>query len=159
MVDPHSRVATVHGGARVKDVAAAADAHGLVAALGNCGAVGMAGLTLGGGYGPLNGLYGLAADNLLGAEVVLADGRRVMTGPDEEPELFWAIRGGGGNFGVVTSLRVQLHETRHMLAGPIVYPWSEAEPVLLRYAEFAATMPDELGILVGMTSGPDGQPT
>jgi hypothetical protein len=71
----------------------------------------------------------LAADNLLGAEVVLADGWRVMTGPDEEPELFWAIRG-GGNFGVVTSLRVQLHEKRHMIAGPIVYPLSEAEPVL-----------------------------
>jgi hypothetical protein len=139
-------------------VAVAADAHGLVAALGNCGAVGVAGLTLGGGYGPLNGLYGLAADNLLAADVVLADGRRITTGPDEEPELFWAIRGGGGNFGVVTSLRVQLHEKRHMLAGPIVYAWSEAEPMLRRYAAFAATMPDELGISVGMTSGPDGQP-
>ena len=159
MVDPHSRVATIPGGAKIKDLAAAADAHGLVAALGNCGDVGMAGFALGGGYGPLNGLYGLAADNLLGAEVVLADGRRITTGPDEEPELFWAIRGGGGNFAVVTSLRVQLHETRHMLAGPIVYPWSEAEPVLRRYAEFAATMPDELGITVGMTTGADGQPS
>jgi hypothetical protein len=116
-------------------------------------------MTLGGGYGPLNGLYGSAADNLFGAEVVLADGRLVTTGPDEEPELFWAIRGGGGNFGVVTSLRIRLHETRHMLAGPIVYPWSEAESALRRYAAFAATMPDELGISVGMTSGPDGQPT
>jgi hypothetical protein len=127
--------------------------------LGNCGAVGIAGLTLGGGYGPLNGQYGLAADNLLAAEVVLADGRRITTGPDEEPELFWAIRGGGGNFGVVTSLRIQMHQKRHMLAGPIVYPWSEAEPVLQGYAAFAATMPDELSICVGMTSGPDGQPS
>lgn len=159
VVDSHSRVATVAGGAKIKDLAVAADPHGLLAALGNCGAVGIAGLTLGGGYGSLNGLYGLAADNLLGAEVVLADGRRMTTGPDEEPELFWAIRGGGGNFGVVTSLRVQLHEKRHMLAGPIVYPFSEAEQVLRGYAAFAATMPDELGILVGMTSGPDGQPT
>jgi FAD/FMN-containing dehydrogenase len=158
VVDVHSRIATVAGGARSKDVAAAARAHSLVAALGNCGAVGVAGLTLGGGYGPLNGLYGGAADNLLGAEVVLADGRRVTTGPDEEPELFWALRGGGGNFGVVTSMRVQLHEVRHMIAGPIVYPLSEAERMLHRYAAFAAAMPDELGISVGMTSGPDGQP-
>jgi FAD/FMN-containing dehydrogenase len=158
IVDPHSRVATVQGGARAKDVAAAAGAHGLVAALGNCGSVGMGGLTLGGGYGPLNGLYGLGADNLLGAEVVLADGRRVTTNPDEEPELFWAIRGGGGNFGVVTSLRVQLHETRHMLSGSIVYPWSEAETVLRRYAAFAANMPDELGVPLLMASGRDGRP-
>ena len=158
IVEPDSQVAIVSGGASAKDVAATAGAHGLVAALGNCGAVGMAGLTLGGGYGPLNGLYGLAADNLLGAEVVLANGHRVTISPDEEPELFWAIRGGGGNFGVVTSLRVQLHEERHMIAGPIVYPLSEAEPVLRRYAAFAAAMPDELGISVGMTSGTDGQP-
>jgi hypothetical protein len=159
IVNPHSRVATLAGGAKAKDVAAAAGAHGLIAATGNCGAVGMAGLTMVGGYGPLNGLYGLAADNLLGAEVVLADGRCVTTGPDEEPELFWAIRGGGGNFGVVTSLRIQLHEKRHMIAGPIMYPLGDAEPVLRRYAAFAASMPDELGISVGMTTGPDGQPT
>jgi FAD/FMN-containing dehydrogenase len=150
VVDLHSRVATVAGGASNKDVAVAAGSYSLVAALGNCGAVGMASLTLGGGYGSLNGLYGLAADNLLGAEVVLADGRRATIGPDDEPELFWAIRGGGGNFGVVTSLRVQLHEMRHMIAGPIVYPLSEAEPALHRYAAFAATMPDELGISVGI---------
>ena len=135
VVDPHSRVAIVAGGAKVKDVAAAAGFYGLVAALGNCGEVGMAGLTLGGGYGPLNGQYGLAADNLLGAEVVLADGRRVTTGHDEEPELFWAIRGGGGNFGVVTSLRIRLHETRHMLAGGSCIPgarWRQCCPVTRR---------------------------
>jgi FAD/FMN-containing dehydrogenase len=159
IVDPRSRIATVSGGAKVKDVAAAAGAHGLVAALGNCGEVGMSGLTLGGGYGPLNGQCGLAADNLLGAEVVLADGRCVTTGPDEEPELFWAIRGGGGNFGVVTSMRIRLHETRQMLAGLIAYPWSEAETVLSRYAALAARMPDELGVSVTMTSAPEGQPT
>jgi len=157
-VDPRARVATVAGGALVKDVAAAAGAHGLVAALGNCGTVGMAGLTLGGGYGPLSGICGLAADNLLGAEIVLADGRCVTTGPDAEPDLYWALRGGGGNFGVVTSLRVRLHPARDMLAGSIIYKWNEAGAVLRRYAEFAATSPDELGVSVGVMSGPDGEP-
>jgi FAD/FMN-containing dehydrogenase len=157
-VDPQALVANVAGGARAKDVAAAAGAHGLVAALGNCGTVGMAGLTLGGGYGPLSGTCGLAADNLLGAEIVLADGRRVTTGPNAEPDLYWALRGGGGNFGVVTSLRVRLHPARDVLAGTIIYKWNEADAVLRRYAVFAATAPDELGVPVGMMSGPDGEP-
>ena len=157
-VDTQAGIAMVAGGARIKDVAAAADAHSLVAALGNCGAVGVAGLTLGGGYGPLSGTCGLAADNLLGAEVVLADGRRVTTSSDEEPDLFWALRGGGGNFGVVTAMRVRLHEARDLLGGSIVYHWSEAEAVLRRYAQFAAAVPDELGVLLSLTSGPDGQP-
>jgi FAD/FMN-containing dehydrogenase len=126
--------------------------------LGNCGTVGMAGLTLGGGYGPLSGTCGLAADNLLGAEIVLADGRRVITGPDAEPDLFWALRGGGGNFGVVTSLRVRLHPVCDMLGGSIIYDWNEADAVLRRYAGFAVTAPDELGVAVGMVSGPDGKP-
>ena len=80
----------------------------------------MGGFTLGGGHGPLNGQCGLAADNVVGAEVVLAGGRCVTTDPNEEPELFWAIPGGGGNFGVVTSMRIQLHEARHMLGGLIL---------------------------------------
>jgi FAD/FMN-containing dehydrogenase len=157
-VDPRALAATVAGGALAKDVAVAAGAHGLVAALGNCGTVGMAGLTLGGGYGPLNGTCGLAADNLLGAEIVLADGRLLTTGPDAEPDLFWALRGGGGNFGVVTSLSVRLHPARDMLAGSIIYNWNEAEQVLRRYAAFVATAPDELGVPVGVISGPDGEP-
>ena len=157
-VDPRALVATVAGGARAKDLAVAAGVHGLVAALGNCGTVGMAGLTLGGGYGPLSGTCGLAADNLLGAEIVLADGRRVTTGPDTEPELYWALRGGGGNFGVVTSLRVRLHPARDMLAGSIIYDWTDAGEVLRRYAAFAAAAPDELGVAVGVMSGPDGEP-
>jgi FAD/FMN-containing dehydrogenase len=157
-VDPRGLAATVAGGVRAKDVAAAAGAHNLVAAMGNCGTVGMAGLTLGGGYGPLSGTCGLAADNLLGAEIVLADGRRVTTGPDAEPDLFWALRGGGGNFGVVTSMRVRLHPVRDMLAGSVIYNWSEARAVLRRYAVFAATMPDELGVSVGAMAGPNGEP-
>jgi FAD/FMN-containing dehydrogenase len=101
----------------------------------------------------------LAADNLLGAEIVLADGRRVTTGPDAEPERFWALRGGGGNFGVVTSLSVRLHPARDVLAGTIIYKWNEAGAVLRRYAAFAGTAPDELGVPVGMMSGPDGEPS
>ena len=156
-VNPRARVATVAGGARAKDVAAAAGAHRLVAALGNCGTVGIAGLTLGGGYGPLSGACGLAADNLLGAEIVLADGRRATIGPDAKPDLYWALRG-GGNFGVVTSLQVRLHPVHDMLAGSIVYNWNAAEQVLRRYAAFAATAPDELGVSVGVMPGSDGEP-
>jgi FAD/FMN-containing dehydrogenase len=157
-VDPKALVATVAGGARAKDVATAAGTHNLLVAMGNCGTVGMAGLSLGGGYGPLSGTCGLAADNLLGAEIVLADGRRVTTGPDAEPDLLWALRGGGGNFGVVTSLRIRLHPARDMLAGSVVYNWNEAGAVLSRYASFAPTAPDELGVSVGAMSGPDGEP-
>jgi FAD/FMN-containing dehydrogenase len=157
-VDPRVRVATVAGGALAKDVAVAAGAHNLVAAMGNCGTVGMAGLSLGGGYGPLSGTCGLAADNLLGAEIVLADGRRVTTGSDADPDLFWALRGGGGNFGVVTSLSVRLHPARDMLAGSVIYNWNEASEVLRRYASFAATAPDELGVSVGAMPGPNGEP-
>jgi FAD/FMN-containing dehydrogenase len=157
-VDSQALVATVAGGARVNDVAVASGAHDLVAALGVCGTVGMAGLTLGGGYGPLSGAYGLAADNLLEAEIVLADGRRVTTGPDAEPDLFWALRGGGGNFGVVTSLRVRLHPAGDMLAGSFIYNFNEAGAVLRRYAAFAATASDEFGTYAGMLAGPDGKP-
>jgi hypothetical protein len=157
VIDPQEEVATVAGGATIKDVAVAAAVHGLVAAVGNCSAVGMAGLTLGGGYGPLSGRYGLAADNLLGAEVVLADGRCVTTDANNDPDLFWAIRGGGGNFGVVTSMRIRLHRAGDLLSGSIIYPLSEAGMVLRRYGEFAATAPDDLGMSIAMMSGPDGQ--
>ena len=87
------------------------------------GRVGMAGLTLAGGYGPLTGRFGLALDNLLGADVVLEGGRRVQVDATTEPELFWALRGGGGNFGVVTSMRIQLHPLEQVQAGVILFPW------------------------------------
>jgi len=118
----------------------------------------MAGFTLGDGYGPLIGKHGLAAENLLCARVVLADGRHVTTDGGNEPELFWALRGGGGNFGVVTSLKIRLHCAGEPLAGLIVYPLSEAAMVKERYSVLAATLPDEYGALLAMMSGPDGQP-
>jgi FAD/FMN-containing dehydrogenase len=108
-VDVRGRVATVAGGARAIDVVAAAGPHGLAAVTGAAGTVGLAGLLTGGGYGPLLPRFGLALDNLLGAEIVLADGQIVFVDSSQNSELFWAIRGGGGNFGVVTSMLVRLH--------------------------------------------------
>jgi FAD/FMN-containing dehydrogenase len=157
-VNPEASVATVQGGATAVDVISAAAPHGLVAATGNCGTVGMVGLTMGGGYGPLTARYGLALDNLLGAEVVLADGRLDHCNEHENPDLFWALRGGGGNFGVVTSIRVRLHRVRQVLGGMIMFPWSEAESVLRGYAETIADAPDELSVLGGVLSAPDGSP-
>lgn len=155
-VDPNASVATIQGGATGVDVISATGPHGLVAATGNWGAVGMVGLTLGGGYGPLTSRYGLAVDNLLGAEVVLADGRLVYCDTHENPDLFWALRGGGGNFGVVTSMCVRLHPIRQVLAGRMLFPWPQAESVLGGYAEVIANAPDELSILGGVLSAPDG---
>ena len=158
-VDPSARVATVGGGATAADVMAAAAPYGLVAAAGNCGGVGMTGLTLGGGYGPLNGRFGLALDNMLCAEVVLADGRIVIADATHEPDLFWALRGGGGNFGVVTSMLVRLHPVNKLIGGLIVFPWSQAAAVWRGLREVLATAPDELTVQSGLLPGPNGQPT
>jgi len=122
-VDPAEQIATVGGGATAADVTSAAAPHGLVAVTGTTGGIGMVGLTLAGGYGPLSGRYGLALDNLLSAEIVLANGQIVTASATENSELFWALRGGGGNFGVVTSMRVRLHAPRSLLSGAIVFPW------------------------------------
>lgn len=157
-VDPRAWAATVGGGVIAADLIDAVTPHGLVAATGNCGGVGMAGLTLGGGYGPLNGRFGLAVDNLLGVEVVLADGRIVAADATHEPELFWALRGGGGNFGVVTSMRVRLHPLERLIGGVITFPWSQAATLWRGLGEVLSTAPDELTVLSGMLCGPDGNP-
>jgi FAD/FMN-containing dehydrogenase len=151
-------VATIQGGATAADVISATGPRGLVAATGNCGTVGMVGLTLGGGYGPLTPRYGLALDNLLAAEVVLADGRLVNCDEQENSDLFWALRGGGGNLGVIVSMRVRLHPIRQVLAGMILFSWLESESVLRGYADAIAEAPDELSVLAGMLSAPDGSP-
>ncbi len=153
-VDPAAAVATVAGGATAADVAAAAHRAGLVAATGTAGAVGMAGLSLGGGYGPLSGRFGLAADNLLSAEVVLADGTVLTVDDEQHPDPFWALRGGGGNFGVVTSMRVRLHAVPALLGGMLLFP----PDVLPALETFLLDGPDELTVQAGFLTGPTGEP-
>jgi hypothetical protein len=150
--------ARVAGGARASDVLNATDSLKIAPVTGSVGAVGMAGLTLGGGYGPLIGRFGLALDNLLAAEVVLADGRIVTAMPGGEEDLFWALRGGGGNFGVVTDMHVQLHHLPIVHSGMLVYPFAEAKSVLEGYADIAASTPESLTVQVGVIGGPDGAP-
>ncbi len=157
-VDVRGRVATVAGGALAGDVIAAAGPHGLAAVTGASGTVGLAGLLTGGGYGPLLPRFGLALDNLLGAEIVLADGQVVFVDSSQNSELFWAIRGGGGNFGVVTSMLVRLHPVEKVLAGFILFPLAEAMSVLTGYCKFASSAPEELSVIGGIVSAPDGKP-
>jgi FAD/FMN-containing dehydrogenase len=155
-VDVRHEAAVVGGGATAGDVVAAAAPSGQTAATGTVGSVGMTGMTLGGGYGPLGGIAGLSLDSLLGAEIVLADGTIVDT--DDDPELHWALRGGGGNFGVVASMRLRLHPFGTVLAGSVAFPLAAAHSVLTRYAALAAEAPDELTMHTGVLSAPDGTP-
>ncbi len=148
----------ISGGARASDVHAVADPLGRAAAAGACSAVGMTGLTLGGGYGALIGRFGLALDNLLAAEVVLADGRVVTATHDREEDLFWALRGGGGNFGVVTAMHHRLHDLPSVHSGMLVYPFAEAKAVLQRCTDLAASMPEALTVQLGLVGSPDGAP-
>jgi FAD/FMN-containing dehydrogenase len=155
-VDADARAATVGGGATASEVVSAAAPHGLAAATGIGGPVGMAGLTLVGGYGPISGRFGLALDNLLSAQVVLADGRLVTADAGHEPELFWALRGGGRGLGVVTSIRIRLHPLERLLAGFIIFPWAQAAGVWERLRAVLADGPDELTVQTGILPGPDG---
>ena len=152
------RTARISGGARAADVVAKTDPLGLAPVTGSVGAVGMAGLTLGGGYGPLIGRCGLALDNLLAAAVVLADGRVVVADSKHEPDLFWALRGGGGNFGVVIEMRHRLHELPSVRSAMLIYPFSQARSVLAACADIAACAPAELTAQLGLVVGSDGAP-
>jgi FAD/FMN-containing dehydrogenase len=158
VVDANHRTARISGGARAYDVLAATDKLGLAAVTGSCGAVGMAGLTLGGGYGALIARFGLALDNLLAAEVVLADGRIVTAGHDHEEELFWALRGGGGNFGVVTTMHHRLHDLPTIRSGMLLFPFAEAKAIFEGCADILASAPEELTAQLGLIVGPDGTP-
>ena len=156
-VDPGARVAVAQGGALVADVVDAAAASGLGTATAVVRTVGMAGMTLAGGYGGLAGRFGLALDNLLSAEVLLPDGTRVHAGADGDPELYWALRGGGGNFGIVTSARYRLHPLGPVLGGMVLYPLEQAVQVLRGYRDLIASAPDELTVMAGFVAGPTGE--
>lgn len=157
-VDPANAVAEVQGGVHASDLLDAAAAHGLATAAGAVGGVGMVGMTLAGGYGGLIGRFGLALDNLISAEVVLADGSTAQAGPDSDPELLWALRGGGGNFGVVTAAVFRLHPLGLVLGGMVMYPLEQAGSVLRGYREIIADAPDELTVMAGLLTGPGGAP-
>jgi FAD/FMN-containing dehydrogenase len=148
-VDPAGRTAWVQGGALWGDFDRETQAHALATTGGIVGHTGVAGLTLGGGLGFLMRKYGLTVDNLLAADVVTADGRIVRASADEHPDLFWALRGGGGNFGVVTSFQFSLHPLGPaVMAGPVFWAADAATDVLRWFRDFAAEAPDELGTVI-----------
>jgi FAD/FMN-containing dehydrogenase len=153
-VDPAGRTARVEGGATWGDVDHATHAFGLATPSGIISTTGVGGLTLGGGFGHLSRKHGLTCDNLLSADVVTADGRLVTASADQHPDLFWGVRGGGGNFGVVTSFEFRLHPVGTVLGGPIFYPIDRAEELLRFYREFIAGAPEELGAFFGFHLAP-----
>jgi FAD/FMN-containing dehydrogenase len=155
-VDPERRTVRVQAGATVGEIDRATAAHGLAISSGIVSTTGVAGLTLGGGLGWLMGRYGLAIDNLLCAEVVLASGDVTTASADTDEDLFWAIRGGGGNFGVVTSFEFQAHPVRTVLKGPVVHTLDAAPEVLAFYRDFSTEVPDELSAQAALLPAPDG---
>jgi len=154
-VDPFARLARVEPGVTLGEFDRECQAFGLVTPVGINSTTGIAGLTLGGGFGWISRKYGLTVDNLVGADVVIADGSLVHASENDHPDLFWAIRGGGGNFGIVTSFEYRLHQLGpQVISGLLVYPLSEAKPLLRRYREIMAAAPDELSCWVVMRAAP-----
>ncbi len=154
-VDAENRIARVEPGATLGDVDRATAAHGLVTPTGINSTTGIAGLTLGGGFGWLTRLHGLTVDNLAAVDIVTADGRTRRASPTEEPELFWAIRGGGGNFGVVTSFEFELHDIEPELwCGLVVYGLEDADRVLRGYRDLVSGAPDEQTVWVVLRQAP-----
>ncbi|MBC7857276.1 MAG: FAD-binding oxidoreductase [Burkholderiaceae bacterium] len=146
-IDPDRRRAYVAGGATLADFDHEAQAFGLATPLGINSTTGVAGLTLGGGFGWLSRAHGLSVDNLMAADIVIADGRQIHINASEQPDLFWAIRGGGGNFGVVTTFEFQLHPVGpQVTAGLIVFPFAQARQVLTRYRDFVGGIGDDLSV-------------
>ncbi|MES2880389.1 MAG: FAD-binding oxidoreductase [Pseudomonadota bacterium] len=145
LVDPEARTAIVAGGATMSDLDQATGRHGLATTGGRVSTTGVGGFTLGGGGGWLDRKFGLACDNLLSVELVTADGNIILCSEDEKPELFWALHGGGGNFGVATSFMFQLHALPVVTAALLLWPPQEGPHVMRAYRDFMTTAPDEVG--------------
>ena len=157
-VDPEARIARVGGGTTLGDVDHATHAFGLATPSGTFSTTGVAGLTLGGGIGYLSRAHGLSVDNLVGADVVLADGSLVRADEDSHPDLFWALRGGGGNFGVVTEFRFRLHPVRNVFGGPMLWPLEDADTIVSLYRDWLPEQPDDVYAFLAVLTVPPGDP-
>jgi hypothetical protein len=155
-VDVSKRAARAEAGALVRDLDEATQRFGLATTSGGCPTVGIAGLTLGGGEGRLDAKYGAACDNLRSAQVVTVDGRLVEASQSSNPDLFWAIRGGGGNFGVVTALEYQLHHVGQVLSGALTYPAGRIPELLQGFTRFLEGAPDEMGAFAQLLPSEEG---
>ena len=157
-VDPSARTARVEGGVIWRELDHETQAFGLATTGGTVSNTGVAGLTLGGGLGWLMGKHGLTIDNLISADVVTADGQFRTASATDHADLFWALRGGGGNFGVVTSLELRLHPVAQVLGGLLLYPLAQGRDVLRFYRDFCPTLPDEAEAYAVLVTAPQGMP-
>ena len=157
-VDPESRTVRVGGGCTWGEVDVATHEHGLAVPCGVISTTGVGGLTLGGGIGHLTRGYGLTIDNVIAAEVVLPDGSQVTASADENPELYWALRGGGGNFGVVTEFTFRAHPVSEIVGGPIFWPVEKTAELLAAYREYLPTLPRNVGAFFCFHTIPPGPP-
>ena len=157
-IDQTSRIARAEGGVLWRELDEATQAHGLATTGGTVSNTGIAGLTLGGGLGWLMGKHGASVDNLISADVITADGDLRRANATENSDLFWALRGGSGNFGVVTSLEYRLHPVGQVLGGMVLHPLDRAAEMLRFYRDFCTTLPDEAEAYAALLTSPEGVP-
>lgn len=159
VVDPERRTVRAEAGLNLGEFDTATQAHGLATTMGVNSDTGIAGLTLGGGFGKLGRKHGLSCDNLVAAEIVTADGQLLRTSAGEHPDLFWALRGGGGNFGIVTAFEYRLHPVGPaLLVGSVLHAHSDAREAMRFYDKFSRAAPDELSVDAALVTLPSGEP-